>query len=380
MDFSWDKEALDKKDRAITFGMQLNATPVGDDRDSLKAVWTKCADSGIQGQAAPTRYGGQVEKVNLAEAILMMEGLGYGCKDSGISFGLNAQMWTVMTPILHFGSEEQKQKYLPPLCSGEMIGCHALTEPEAGSDVYSMTTSATKVDGGYHLTGHKWLITLAPIADVALIMAKTNAKLGKWGISAFLVDLKSPGLQVIETSKKIGLKSIPIGEIIMNELYVSDDCLLGKEGLGFSILNHSLVYDRCTILASQLGTMQRQLEESVAWAKTRKQFGNQISKYQSVSNRLVDMKVKIDTSRLLLYHTIWKHVQGENVTMDVAMVKLHLSESYLSNSLDAYRNYGGKAYLEDTGLSTDVTDALGGILYAGTSDIQKNIIAQLMGL
>lgn len=380
MDFSWDKEALDKKDRAITFGMQLNATPVGDDREALKAVWTKCAKAGIQGQAAPTQYGGHVDKVNLAEAILMMEGLGYGCKDSGISFGLNAQMWTVMTPILHFGSEAQKQKYLPPLCSGEMIGCHALTEPEAGSDVYSMTTSATKVDGGYHLTGHKWLITLAPIADVALIMAKTNAKLGKWGISAFLVDLKSPGLQVIETSKKIGLKSIPIGEIIMDELYVSDDCLLGKEGLGFSILNHSLVYDRCTILASQLGTMQRQLEDSVVWAKTRKQFGNQISKYQSVSNRLVDMKVKIDTSRLLLYHTIWKHAQGENVTMDVAMVKLHLSESYLSNSLDAYRNYGGKAYLEDSGLSTDVTDALGSILYAGTSDIQKNIIAQLMGL
>jgi len=383
MDFSWPKAYDDYNKKIIQFAAkELNDELVALEEagEFSRKVWKKCAAFGIQGLAVTKAYGGAYDEVDFLGAMRAMEAFGYGCYDNGLAFGLNAQMWTVQTPILHFGDEAQKNKYLKGCVSGELIGAHALTEPEAGSDIFSMQLLAEKVDGGYKLNGEKVLITLAPIADFVLVFATTNPKLGKWGVSAFIIDTGTPGFIQSERKKKMGMKTIPIGSLEFKDCFIPEDAILGKTGMGFSILNHSLEYDRCCILASQLGAMERQLEEAIAFTKSRKQFGKTINNFQSVSNRIVDMKLRLETSRLLLYKTAWLKEQGEVAMMEAALLKLQLSESFVTSSLDAMRTYGGKSYLTENGIEKNLRDSVGGVLYAGTSDIQRNIISKLLGL
>ena len=270
MDFSWPEKYLDYRKQVVAFAQrELNEGVI--ERDETQEfphdLWKKCADFGIQGLALPREWGGSLPEVDFSRAMLAMEGLGYGCEDNGLPFGLNAQMWTVQTPILHFGNDAQKEKYLLPMAAGELIGVHALTEAEAGSDIFNMQMSAQKTDAGYVLNGKKQLITLAPIAGFTLVFANSNPKLGKWGVSAFLVDRDTPGLTISSKKTKMGMRCIPIGELEFDNCEIPADQLLGSEGMGFSILNHSLEYDRCCILASQLGAMERQLEQTIAFAK-----------------------------------------------------------------------------------------------------------------
>ncbi len=383
MDFSWPEDYMEFKEEVISFAKnELNIHVLERDKTETFpiALWQKCAQFGIQSLAVTQPYGGDFEKVDFMRALLAMEGFGYGCEDNGLAFGLNAQMWTVQTPILHFGNETQKQKYLVPMAKGQLIGCHALTEPNAGSDIFSMEMTAIKQSDGYLLNGKKHLITLAPICDFVLVFANAKPELGKWGVSAFLVDKDTPGFQRSERKSKMGMRSIPIGALEFKDCLIPHENILGSEGLGFSILNHSLEYDRCCILASQLGAMERQLENTINFAKERKQYDQSISKFQSVSNRIVEMKLRLETARLLLYKTAWLKQNGETAMLESAMLKLSLSESFLQSSLDAMRTFGGISYLTDTGVDRDFRDSVGGILYAGTSDIQRNIIAKLLGL
>jgi alkylation response protein AidB-like acyl-CoA dehydrogenase len=281
---------------------------------------------------------------------------------------------------MHFGTEEQKQKFIPKMASGEWIGAHALSEAEIGSDIFNMKMTATKADGGYILNGTKRMVSLAPVSDMALVFANANPKYGKWGVTAFLVERGMEGFTTGDNSPKMGLRSVPWGELRFDNCFVPEENRLGKEGAGFSISNNSLEYERCTILASQLGRMERQLEIAVNYAKNREQFGQPIGKFQSVSNRIADMKVRIETIRLLLYKVAWLKQQGKNAMMDAAILKLYLSESFIQSSLDTIRIHGGNGYMTDFGVERDLRDAIGGVLYAGTSDIQRNIISKLLGL
>lgn len=383
MNFSWPDEYLTFKSDVARFAQEhLNEDVIERDiRGTFpRTLWEKCAAFGIQGLAVPGEYGGSLEEVDFPRAMLAMEGFGYGCWDNGLALGLNAQMWTVQLPICEFGTDEQRERWLPDLTNGKKLAAHALTEPEAGSDIFSMQTQAEKVEGGYLLNGEKRLITLAPIADLILVLAVTNPKLGKWGLSGFIVEKDTRGLKQHAVQSKMGLRTVPIGALTFENCFVPDANRLGAEGAGFSIINHSLEYDRCCILACQLGAMERQLEDSIKFVNQRKQFDQPVGKFQSVANRIVDMKLRLETARLLLYRTAWKKSQGRPAQMDAALLKLHLSESFLASSLDAIRNQGGSAYLTEFGVERDLRDAVGGVLYAGTSDIQKNIIAKLLGL
>ena len=212
------------------------------------------------------------------------------------------------------------------------------------------------------------------------MFANAQPKLGRWGISAFLVERTIEGYEAGRNEEKMGLRTVPFGEIRLKDCFVPEENRLGKEGAGFSIGNHSLEYDRCGILASNLGAMERQLEDSVAYAKKRQQFGQAIGKFQSVSNRIADMKIRLETARLLLYNLAEKKQAGENAMLESSMLKLYLSESFVQSSLDAIRIRGGNGYLSASEVERDLRDAIGGIIYAGTSDIQRNIIAQLTGL
>ncbi|MRH99219.1 acyl-CoA dehydrogenase [Kriegella sp. EG-1] len=383
MDFSWNEEQLEFKKRTIKFAQnELCSNVLNADKTSQFSTkdWKKCVAYGIQKMASIKPYGGAADKIDLLSATLAMEAMGYGCKDNGLPFALNAQMWTVQMPIVQFGSKLQKEKYLNGMATGKLIGCHGLTEENAGSDVFSMQTTATKVEGGYILNGKKCYITLGPIADIAVIFASTNPKVGKWGITGFIVEKGMKGFSQSSNKEKMGMRTVPFGDLMFDDCFVPDENLLGKEGAGWAITSHTLEYDRCCILASQLGAMERQLEESIAFVKKRKQFGKSIGEFQSVSNRIADMKLRLETSRLLLYQVAWLKNQDKPAMMEAALLKLQLSESFVTSSLDAMRNNGGRAYLSENEIERNLRDAVGSILYAGTSDIQRNIIANLLGL
>ncbi|TBN04423.1 acyl-CoA dehydrogenase [Hyunsoonleella flava] len=383
MDLSWSKAQIEYKKKVIEFAEQ-NLNNSISERDHVlefsREDWNKCAKFGIQGLASPKKYGGHEDDIDILTATLAMEGLGYGCRDNGLPFSLNAQMWTVQLPIAQFGNAFQKEKYLKPLASGEWIGSHGLTEANAGSDIFNMETTATKVDGGYLLNGSKRLITLGPICDMVLVFAKTNPKLGKWGVSGFIVESNSKGFKRSANKSKMGLRTVPIGDLEFKDCFVPEENRLGKEGAGWSITIASLEYDRCNILASQLGAMEYQLEDTIKFVKGRKQFGQSIGGFQSISNRIADMKLRLETSRLLLYKVAWLKSQGKSAMMEAALLKLHLSESFISSSLDAIRCHGGSGYLTEFEVERNLRDAVGGVIYAGTSDIQRNIISQILGL
>ena len=383
MDFSWSPEQIEYKNKVIEFARtELQGDLIERDRQGVfpRDLWLKCAEFGIQGLAAPKAYGGQKEEIDLLTSVLAMEAFGYACPDNGLALGLNAHMWTVQVPIVQFGSESQKQKFLPEMVNGRWIAAHGLTEPSSGSDVFSMEMTAEKQGDGYLLNGEKHLITFAPIADMALVFAKTNPKLGKWGLSAFLVEKGTPGFTTSSIQNKMGLRTVPIGKLKFDNCFVSEESRLGGEGAGFALISHSLEYDRCCILASHLGAMERQLEQTINYVKERNQFGQSVSKFQSVSNRIADMKLRLETSRLLLYKVAWEKKSGKSAMLDAALLKLQLSESFANSSLDVMRCYGGRGYLAEYEVERDLRDAVGGLLYAGTSDIQRNIIAQLLGL
>jgi alkylation response protein AidB-like acyl-CoA dehydrogenase len=201
-----------------------------------------------------------------------------------------------------------------------------------------------------------------------------------WGVTAFLVERGTAGFRVSRDLDKMGLRTSPMAEVILEDCYLPEDHRLGPEGAGAKIFNGSMEWERSCILASHLGAMERQVEECVAYARQRQQFGQAIGKFQSVANRIVDMKLRLETARLLLYKVAWLKKTGQPAAQESTLAKLYLSESFLQSSLDAVRVHGGYGYMTEFEVERDVRDALGGTIYSGTSDIQRAIAARLLGL
>ncbi len=381
MDFSWSDEQLTYRNAVIEFARkELSYDVIARDRadEFPREAWRKCANFGIQGLPFPEKYGGA--GADIMTTMLTMEGLGYGCRDNGLIFAMNAQMWSVQMPILSFGTDAQKEKYLPGMCRGEIIGAHGMSEPDSGSDAYSLRTRAERVDGGYVLNGSKTFVTNAPVADVALVFATVNPARKMWGVTGFLVEKGTPGFTIGKPIDKMGLRTAPMAELIFEDCFIPEENRLGPEGAGSNIFNDSMEWERSCILGSHIGAMERQIEEAVQYANEREQFGQAIGKFQSVANRIVDMKVRLETARLLLYKVAWLKKQGKSAVMEAALAKLYLSESFVQSGLDAIRTYGGYGYMTEFEVERNLRDAIGGMLYSGTSDIQRNIIARLMGL
>lgn len=382
MDFAWTAEQDALRASVIEFAQTLNADTLERDRNASFAHegWKRCAEFGMQSMSIPSSYNSSGVDTDLMSALAAMEAFGYGCRDNGLSMALAAQMWTVQRPINEHGTEEQKRRYLPGMTAGDIIGAHCVSEYDAGSDHMAIETTATPTDGGYVLNGAKRWITLGPIADVALVFATTDPARGMWGMTAFLVDTDSDGCSLEPVRDKMGLRTVPMGDVIFTDCFVPESNRLGPEGAGATISNGALAVERCFILSSQVGNLQYQLERSIEFAKTRRQFGKPIGKFQSVSNRIADMKLKLETSRLLLYKVGWMISQGKPVTLESSLLKLHLSESMVESSLDAIRIHGARGYVSETEVERDLRDSVGSVIYAGTSDIQRVLIARLLGL
>ncbi len=381
MDFSWNEQQRAIKQQALAFARQ-HLNEGARDRDASGTfsheLWQRCADFGIQGYALAPRYGGGGH--DIMDTVLMMEGLGAGCRDNGLIMALNTQMWTVQSSVEQFGSDAQKQQFLPALAGGDIIGAQAISEPDAGSDAFSLATTARRIDGGYVLNGVKNWITLAPIADLFVLYATVDPALNKWGVTAFLVESTTPGIARGPAEEKMGLRGVPYGDLTLHDCEVPETNRLGPEGAGASLFNASLEWERSCMLASNIGVMENQLQQCIAHARKRRQFGQPIAKFQSVSNRIVEMKVRLETARLLLYQVAWLKSQGKQAVMEAAMAKLYLTECLVASSLDAVAVHGARGYASGFGVEHDLRDAVGGTIWGGTPDLQRQVIAEFLGL
>lgn len=381
MDFARTAKELAFRDAVIEFGRKaLNDDVVKRDRDGIFAreLWRRCGEFGIQGVAFPQQYGG--EGMDPMAAVIAHEALGYVCRDNGLLFGLAAQLWSVQMPIYRHGTDAQKCRYLPKLCSGEWIGAHGMSEPDSGSDAFSLHTRAERRGDEFVLNGSKTFVSEAPVADVFLVFATVDRAKGPLGITAFLVERNSPGLRVGREIEKMGLRTSPMSELIFDECRVPVANLLGREGRGVQIFNDSMEWERGCILASAVGAMERQLEDAIAYARSRQQFNIPLSKIQVVQHRLVGMKVRLETARMQLYRAAWAKQHDCDAASATAIAKLVVSEAWLQSGLDAVQIRGGYGYTVEYEAERDLRDAIGSTLYSGTSDIQRNLVARSLAL
>jgi alkylation response protein AidB-like acyl-CoA dehydrogenase len=377
MNFELNEQQRELQDAAVRFAKaELNDDLLKRDAEETfsHAGWKKCADFGLLSLPIPEEFGGGGG--DPVTTIAVMEGMGYGCRDQGLLFSINAHLWTNSIPILKYGTPEQIEKYLPRLCDGSLIGANGASEPSAGSDIFSMRTRAVREGDEYVLNGSKIWVTNAPVADLFVVYATLDPSRGVLGLCGFIVEKETPGLDIGKTLDKMGLRTSPMAEIYFKNCRVPVTARLGREGFGAEVFNCSMAWERASILATCVGTMRRQLERSIEFARTRKQFGQPIGKFQSVANRIVDMKLRYETARLLLYKVSWLMQQGKNADHDSAMAKLYISESFLSSCLDAVQIHGTMGYMREMEFERELRDAVGSRLYSGTSEIQRNIIAK----
>lgn len=380
MTLDWTDEQSRLRDGVLQFArheLAPRAAEIGE-VGFAPELWKMCADFGVLGWFAPREHGGAGHGV--PTTAYLMEALGYGCPDNGLTFGLGTQVWGFQKTLLEVGSPDQVSRYLGPSIRGELLGCFGMTEESSGSDAFGIETRAVKDGTGYVLEGEKVHIGFAPLADVALIFARTDPDAGRWGISAFLVEADTPGYEVVEAPEHVGLRRVPPGRITLDGCRVPGDRMFGKEGAGAGIFNLHVTWERSMVLAPQLGAMERILEDSVAFARTRIRGGQPVGKHQAVSHRVADMKLRLELSRLLLYRTAGLLDAGRPAHMETALTKTFVSEAFVQTCQEAISVHGGVGYQTRTGLERDLRDALGATIYAGTVDVQRNIVAGLLGL
>lgn len=379
MDFTWSEQQTELREAALSFAQsELNEGVRERDRSHTfnRSGWLKCAAFGIHGLPIPKEYGGM--GADPLTTVGVLESLGEGCRDNGLIFSINAHMWTAAVPILNFGSEEQKSKYLPRLCSGELTGGNAMSEPGSGSDAYSLRTTAERRGDVYRLNGSKIFVSNGAIGDVILVYATVDRAKGANGVSGFLVEKDLPGLRVSPPVEKMGLRTSPMAELFFDDCEVPAENRLGREGSGKNLFTDSMTWERSCILAGAVGAMQRLLDISTAYARERQQFGQPIGKFQLVADKIVDMKMRLDQARGSLYRTAWLRGRGRSVFLEAALTKLTISENWVRCAEHALQIHGGYGYMAELEIERELRDAIGSRLYSGTSEIQRMIAASLL--
>ena len=278
--------------------------------------------------------------------------------------------------IEQWGTEEQKQKWLPRLCSGEGLGCFGLTEPDTGSDAANLRTRATKTDGGWSITGQKMLISLGNYAEVALIFAQTDPEKKHRGLACFLVPTDSEGFTTQEIHGKLGLRASDTAELALDEVEVGDDAMLGEIGDGFKVAMTALDSGRYSVAAGCVGICDGCVDASVKYSKERQQFGVPIARFQLVQELIADMIVKRDAGRMLVWRAGDLKDEGKPNTLETSIAKLYATESAVECANAAIQVHGGSGYVDDYPVERYMRDARVTTLYEGTSQIQKLIIGR----
>jgi alkylation response protein AidB-like acyl-CoA dehydrogenase len=336
-------------------------------------VWKSLAAQGLAGLPIPEQYGGA--GASIMDCVIANEAIAEGGHDGGFNLSLGAHWVIGSVPIWLHGTEEQKQRWLPSLTDGSMVGAWASTEPEAGSDAAGLRTTAVQDGADWLLNGTKIFITNGPIAGVCTVLAKTGEK----AATAFVVDTDNPGFQVGKELDKMGCRSSPTAEIALVDCRVPGDCVLGNVGEAlWSIAFECFDWERTVMIASAVGGMQATLDSSIRYAKERRQFGRPIADFQAVAHKLAEMKVRLETCRTAVYRAAYLKQSGVEHQMEASIAKYLVGELSVANALDAIQIHGGYGYLRDFNVERALRDAKLGSIGGGTSEIQKLIISRLL--
>lgn len=334
-------------------------------------ILDKMAKAGFFGIKVPKQYGGQGgdarSYVIVMEEIARVSGVAsiYVSSPNSLSGG----------PFLLSGNAEQKEKYLRPVVTGEKKVCFALTEPGAGSDAGGMQTTAVK-DGDYYvLNGRKTFITMAPLADWAVVYAKTDMSMGTKGISAFIVDMKQEGVSCGKPEKKMGVVGCATSDIILENVRVHKDNLLGQEGKGFINAMKTLDTGRMGVAAQSIGVAQGCLDEAIKYAKERKQFGRPIAKFQAIAFMLAEMATKLEAAKNLVYKTAWLIDNGQDASMAASMAKFYASGVCNEIAAKTVQIHGGYGFIKDYKIERMFRDCRVFTIYEGTSQVQQMVIS-----
>jgi alkylation response protein AidB-like acyl-CoA dehydrogenase len=334
----------------------------------------KIADQGYLGAIVPREYGGA--GLDYLTYSLVVEEIGRG--DSAMRTVISVQTSLVCSSILRWGTEEQKQHYLPKLCSGEWLGCFGLTEPDTGSDAANQRTRATRTGSGWVINGAKMWISMGNYARVALIFAQTDPSLGHKGLGCFLVDTDQAGFKPQPIEHKMGLHASDTASIALEDVEVAEDGLLGEVGDGFKVAMSALDSGRYSVAAGCVGICQGCVEESVNYAKEREQFGRPIASFQLIQAMIADMVLRTEASRMLVFRAGWLKDQGRPNTLETSVAKLHATEAAVECANTAIQVHGGAGYVDDHPVERYFRDVRVTTLYEGTSQIQKLIIGRAM--
>jgi butyryl-CoA dehydrogenase len=356
--------------------LEPRAKEFEDKHEVSPEILQKLGELGYLGLAVPEEYGGV--GADALSYVIVMEELSKACAST--STAVSVQNSLVEFPIVEFGTEEQKRKYLPKLATGEWFGAFGLTEPEAGSDAAGMKTTAVRDGDFYVLNGTKRFITNAAFAQVFIVFALTDPAAGNKGVSCFIVERGTPGFTVGSEEDKMGIRGTSTCELFFEGCRVPAENLLGEENKGFKVAMLTLDAGRIGIAAQALGIAEAALEESVKYAQERIAFGKPLASFQAIQFKLADMKAQIEAARWLVYHAAWKKDQGEDYILESSLAKLYAAEIASKVADEAVQIHGGYGYIRDYKVERLYRDARITRIYEGTSEIQKLIIArQLLG-
>lgn len=331
----------------------------------------KMAELGLLGLPFPKEYGGA--GADTLSYVMAVEEMSRVCASTGVI--LSAHVSLGAHPIYQFGTEEQKKKFLVPLAKGEKLGAFALTEPNAGTDASNQQTIAVPDGDNYILNGSKIFITNGGKADTYIVMAATDPAKGLKGISAFIVDAKTPGLSCGPKENKLGIRASSTTEVIFQDCAVPKENLLGREGDGFKVAMQTLDGGRIGIAAQALGIAQGAMEESIKYAKERQQFKKPIAAFQAMQWMIADMATEIDAARLLVYRAAWLKDNKRPFGKESAMAKLFAAETAMKTTTKAVQVHGGYGYMKDYKVERFMRDAKITEIYEGTSEVQRMVIS-----
>jgi butyryl-CoA dehydrogenase len=333
----------------------------------------KMAEMGFIGPILPEEYGGR--GIDYRTYGLIVEQIGRADSSARTVVSVNTSL--VGSAIAKWGGEEQKQRFIPGICSGEALGCFALTEPDTGSDAANLSTRAEKTADGWRLNGQKQWISLGNYAKFALTFAQTDPEQGHRGLAAFLVPTDSPGFSASEIHGKLGLHASDTAELALDDVEVGDDALLGEVGDGFKVAMSALDSGRFSVAAGCVGICQGCVDASTAYAKEREQFGRPIAAFQLVQAMIADMVVDTHAARSLVWKAAWLKDTGQPNTLETSVAKLFSTEAAIRSANTAIQVHGGSGYVDDHPVERYLRDARVTTLYEGTSQIQKLIIGRL---
>ena len=380
MDFSLSQEQRMFRETVYRYGRDEIA-PLCEEAD-LKGefsfeIWRKLASFGILGLPLPEEFGGSA--ASILNCCLAGEALGHAGVDGGSLLAWGAHTYLCAHNIYAFGTEDQKQKYVPKLASGEWIGCMGLTEPGSGSDAASISTTAVKKGDRYVLNGSKTFITNAPVADVFVVFANVDKARKHEGITAFIIEKGTPGLTTGKPFHKMGCKCSSTSEVFLADCEVPEENILGGEGKGWFIALSGVEWDRCTLLSPMLGAALNNLDSCARYANERQQFKRPIRSFQAIQHRIADMKVFVEAVRLAVYRVASAKDNGQMLNpLQAAVSKVYAGDRGFEMASEAVQIFGGYGFMHEYPVERNFRDSKLAAIGGGTSDIMRMIVSRIM--